>query len=66
MNVGDLVRTVMGNLALIASIDETISDEWDEQQAIFVTLIYCNTGVMNCYCDAQYLRLVQRCRDEKD
>jgi len=66
MKAGDLVRTVTGNLAMIASIDETISDELGEHQAIFVTLIYCNTGIMNCYCDTQHLRLIQRCNDEKD
>jgi hypothetical protein len=60
VKAGDLVRTIKGNLALVSKVDETVSDEWDEAQATFVTLIYCDTGIENCYCDARYLSLVQR------
>jgi hypothetical protein len=60
MKVGDLVRTIKGNLALISKVDETVSDEWDESHITSVTLIYCDTGIQNCYCDARYLTLVQR------
>ena len=59
MKVGDLVRTVKGNLALVSNIDEELRDELDEAHAIFVTLIYCDTGVRNCYCDARYLTRIQ-------
>jgi hypothetical protein len=60
MQAGDLVRTIKGNLALVSKIDETATDQYGEEQIKFVTLIYCDTGVQNCYCDARYLTLVQR------
>ena len=60
MKVGDLVRTVKGNLALISSVDQKVTDKWGEEQAQFVTLIYCDTGVENVWCDARHLWLIQR------
>jgi len=60
VKVGDLVRTIKGNLALVSKIDETVTDQWGEEQINLVTLIYSDTGVQNCYCDARYLTLVQR------
>jgi hypothetical protein len=60
MQVGDLVRTIKGNIALVSKIDETITDRFGEEQVNFVTLIYSDTAVENCYCDARYLTLVQR------
>lgn len=60
MKAGDLVETLKGNLALIASVDEIVTDQWEEEQLQFVTLIYCDTGVKNRYCDARYLKLIQR------
>lgn len=59
MQVGDLVRTIKGNLALVSKIDETVTDQYDEERINFVTLIYCDTGVRNCYCDARYLTRIQ-------
>jgi hypothetical protein len=61
MQIGDLVRTIKGNLALVSKVDETFSHDLEGViQATFVTLIYCDTGIENCYCDARYLSLVQR------
>ena len=60
MKLGDLVRTIKGNLALVSKIDETTTDCWGEEVVNYVTLIYSDTGVQNCYCDARYLTLVQR------
>jgi len=66
MQAGDLVRTIKGNIALVSKIDEKVTDRFGEEQIKFVTLLYCDTGIENCYCDAQYLRLIQRCNNEKD
>jgi hypothetical protein len=60
MKVGDLVRTITGNLALVSKIDETITDRWGEEQISFVTLIYSDTSVQNCYSDARHLTLIQK------
>jgi hypothetical protein len=60
VKVGDLVRTIKGNVALVSSIDEKVTDRFGEEQLNFVTLIYCDTGIENCYCDARYLTLLQR------
>ena len=60
MKVGDLVKTIKGNLALVTKIDEKVTDRWGEEQINFVTLIYCNTAMENRYCDSRYLKLVQR------
>jgi hypothetical protein len=62
MQAGDLVRTVTGNIALVTKVDEMVTDRFGEEQINFVTLIYCNTGIENCYCDARYLTLVNRPR----
>jgi hypothetical protein len=60
MQLGDLVRTITGNIALVTKVDEMVTDRFGEEQINFVTLIYCNTGIENCYCDARYLTLVNR------
>jgi hypothetical protein len=60
MQAGDLVRTITGNIALVTKIDQMVTDRFGEEQINFVTLIYCNTGIENCYCDARYLTLVNR------
>ena len=60
MQAGDLVRTIKGNIALVTKVDEMVADRFGEEQISFVTLVYCNTGIENCYCDARYLALVQR------
>ena len=60
MQPGDLVRTIKGNIALVTKVDEMVTDRFGEEQINFVTLIYCNTGIENCYCDARYLTLVNR------
>ena len=59
MQPGDLVRTVKGNVALVSKIDEKTTDRFGEEETVFVTLIYCDTGIENCYCDARYLTLIQ-------
>lgn len=60
MQAGDLVRTIKGNIALVTKVDEMVTDRFGEEQISFVTLVYCNTGIENCYCDARYLTLVNR------
>jgi len=60
MQAGDLVRTIKGNIALVTKIDQMATDRFGEEQINFVTLIYCDTGIENCYCDARYLTLLQR------
>lgn len=60
LKIGDLVRTIKGNIALISNIDEVIIDRWGEERVSFVSLIYCDTSIENCYCDASYLKLVSR------
>jgi hypothetical protein len=60
MQAGDLVRTIKGNIALVTKIDQMVTDRFGEEQINFVTLIYCDTGIENCYCDAAYLTLIQR------
>ena len=60
MQAGDLVRTIKGNIALVTKIDQMVTDRFGEEQINFVTLIYCDTGIENCYCDARYLTLLQR------
>ena len=60
MQAGDLVRTIKGNIALVTKIDQMLTDRFGEEQINFVTLIYCDTGIENCYCDARYLTLLQR------
>lgn len=60
MQPGDLVRTIKGNVALVSKIDEKTTDRFGEEEIVFVTLIYCDTGIENCYCDARYLTLVNR------
>ena len=60
MQAGDLVRTIKGNIALVTKVDEMVTDRFGEEQISFVTLVYCNTAIENCYCDARYLTLVNR------
>jgi hypothetical protein len=56
LHVGSLVKTVEGDLALVSNIDEVVQDRWGMKTINFVTLVHCDTGVVDKYRDARFLR----------